>query len=59
MKIVLDFKTPDVVFYALKDFPYDDKRANIEAIIAKFVKGEEAVSIEIDTITEKAIVLER
>ena len=60
MKIRLHFKTPDVVDYALDDqFPdkNSEQRTEAEEIISKFVKYGECLSVEVDTKTGTAKVL--
>ena len=48
MKIRLDFKTPDVVDYAL-DGLTEDEQAEVKSACKKFVEYGECVIIEIDT----------
>ena len=58
MKIQLTFKTPDVVDYALECIEDEDQRHELESVIEKFVEYGEYVSIEIDSETKTARVLE-
>jgi len=58
-KITLTFKTPDASYYALQDIQDEDKKAEAEAVIAKFVQYDEYVDIEIDIEAGTATVLER
>lgn len=48
MKFRLSFKTPDVVFYAVKGESEENKDA-IERCLEKYVEYGECVSIEFDT----------
>ncbi len=59
MKIRLDFKTSDVVFYALQDIDDPEEKEKAEVAIAQFVRYGENVSIEIDTETNEAKVMKR
>lgn len=56
MKILLGFKTPDVVDYAMEDVP-EDERDNVKEVIEKFVEYGEDLTVEIDTETGTAEVL--
>lgn len=59
MKILLTFKTPDVLWQALKDCCYNEEdRAEAERVCSKFVKYGEYIRIEVDTDTGTAKVLE-
>jgi len=57
MKIQLTFKTPDVVDDTLVDLTSEEV-ALAKKVISKFVKYDEYVTIEIDTETQTAEVLE-
>lgn len=49
MKIRLGFKTPDVLDYALEDISEDEKYA-IKAVLEKWVKYGECITVEVDTV---------
>lgn len=57
MILTLTFKTPDVAEDELRDIGNESERAHAAAVIAKFVRYGEYVSIQIDTETEEATVL--
>ncbi len=59
MKIQVDFKTPDAVHYALEETNGSDKdKKEAKRLIDKFVKWGEFVSIEFDTETGLARVMQ-
>lgn len=58
MKIRLSFKTPDVSMYAMEDIEDEDERSKAEDAIRKFVKWDENLTVEIDTETQEAVVLQ-
>ena len=57
-KIHVGFKTPDAAYYALQDIQDEEKREEAEAIIDKYVKYGECLTVEFDTETGEAKVLE-
>lgn len=57
MKIKLTFKDPDVLYYALEAMSEEDKE-KAEEVINKYIKYRELITIELDTKTVKAKVLE-
>ncbi len=57
MKIRISFKTPDALYYALRDMPREE-REEAETICSKWIQFGECVIIEIDTENETAKVLE-
>jgi len=58
-KVYIGFKTPDAAYYALQDIQDEDERAEAEAVIDKFLKYGECVTLEFDIESGKAKVLER
>ena len=59
MKIRLDFKTPDVLEYALEDVSDDNLKEDIKDICKQWIEYSECISIEIDTDKETARVVSR
>ena len=57
MKIKLTFKSPDVLYYALKSMAEEDKEKAKE-VANKYVKYGELITIELDSETAEAKVLE-
>jgi hypothetical protein len=55
MKITLNFKTPDVAEYALEGLD-EDAQDEVLAVINKFVRWGECVTIVLDTETQTATV---
>jgi len=56
MKVLVNFKTPDVLDYAL-DSLNDDTRDKVKEDLAYWIKYQECVSIEFDTDKQTATVL--
>lgn len=59
MKIRIQYKTPDAIYYALKDSGLDPSQVteDIAMVIAKFTSGNgEYISIELDSDTQTAVV---
>jgi hypothetical protein len=59
MKFRAMFKTPDSIFYAIKDATEDDeKRAELDEFTEKWIKYGECVTIEFDTDAKTCTVME-
>ena len=56
MKIRIGFKTPDAVFYALKNLSEDEK-IEAENLIKTWVEFGECLDVEVDTETKTCVVL--
>ncbi len=57
MQFRLTFKTPDVTERAFSDDMTEDEREQVEAVLNKFIKWGECVTIEFDTETKTAEVV--
>jgi hypothetical protein len=57
MIVNITFKTPDAVYYALKDdeIPEDEKE-DLEEFLGEYIKNGEYITIEFDTETKTATV---
>lgn len=53
MKVRLTFKTPDV-----EDQLDPDERAEAEGVMSKFIQWSEYITVEFDTVSNTAIVVE-
>ncbi len=61
MKLQVSFKTPDAAYYPLKEFKQDhclEEFDKMENLIQKFVKYDEYVTIEFDTQSQTAKVIQ-
>lgn len=56
MKVIVRFKTPDALYYALEGQEEEDKAA-IKKVAEKYISYGECISIEFDTETGEARVL--
>ena len=57
MKFTVSFKTPDATAYALADIEEDDARQVAQAVVDKYVRYNEYISVEFDTELGTATVL--
>jgi len=57
MKIKVNFKSPDVLDYALEDLSSEDAK-EVRGILGKWIKYEECVTLEFDTEEMTARVME-
>ena len=59
MKIIVTFKTPDAVYYALREqYPELPKSHLVERELSKFIEDGEIIKVEFDTDAGTATVLE-
>lgn len=61
MKIRLTFKSPDSVWHGLKDTGIDPNEIpdDIEEVLSKWVRYQEYVTIELDSETGEAVVIQQ
>ena len=58
-KIRISFKTPDATYHALQNIDDEDERCEARIVFSKFIEYDEYVTVEFNTETGEAIVVER